>query len=151
LLLIDLLLRIERPLPISLIVRLIALPLAIAEQKLDETAAHIGPIGRGDPHRRRSGRCGLIGVKGDGRGDEVGFVGDGLWESRAEPAGAGKQREIHFLHRRTHTVSSWVRRSGAFAREQLRAKPHRFGKRNRRFDSPRHHIGPVLSGSVYFQ
>jgi hypothetical protein len=34
---------------------------------------------------------------------------------------------------------------------ELKSKPHRFGKQNRRFDSPRPQCGAVLSGSVYFQ
>src|ERR1700733_2189618 len=37
------------------------------------------------------------------------------------------------------------------ARDQLRAKPHRFGKQNHRFDSPRRQMGVVLAGSVYFR
>jgi hypothetical protein len=48
-------------------------------------------------------------------------------------------------------LSSRVRRSGAFAHHQLRAEPHRFGKQNRGFDSPRRQMCAVLSGSVYFQ
>jgi hypothetical protein len=36
-------------------------------------------------------------------------------------------------------------------RDQLKPKPHRFGKRKRRFDSPHRQFGVVLSGSVYFQ
>jgi hypothetical protein len=49
------------------------------------------------------------------------------------------------------TVSSWKRLTGAFARHQLKSKPHRFGKRKRRFDSPRRRFDAVLSGSVYFE
>jgi len=49
------------------------------------------------------------------------------------------------------TVSSWERLTSAFARHQLKSKPHRFGKRQRRFDSPRRQFRAVLPGSVYFQ
>jgi hypothetical protein len=49
------------------------------------------------------------------------------------------------------TVSPWERRSGASAHHQLRSEPHRFGKQNRRFDSPRRQSRAVLSGSVYFR
>jgi hypothetical protein len=38
-----------------------------------------------------------------------------------------------------------------FAPAELNSKPRRFGKQNRRFDSPRRQTGAVLSGSVYFR
>jgi hypothetical protein len=39
-------------------------------------------------------------------GDKPGLVRGRLRKSQVEPAGAGEQRENHFLHRRTHTFSS---------------------------------------------
>jgi hypothetical protein len=41
-------------------------------------------------------------------------------------------------------------RNGASLPAKLKSKPHRFGKRNRRFDSPRRQCDTVFSGSVYF-
>jgi hypothetical protein len=51
---------------------------------------------------------------------------------------------VSSLFRRRHPIS-------AFARHQLKSKPHRFGKQKGLFDSPRRQIHAVLSGSVYFQ
>jgi hypothetical protein len=39
---------------------------------------------------------------------------------------------------------------GAFARHQLKSKPHRFGKQKRRFDSPRRQIGAFYPVAFIF-
>jgi hypothetical protein len=50
------------------------------------------------------------------------------------------------------TVSPWKQaQQAALARDQLEAKPHRFGKRKSLFDSPRRQLGAVSAASLYFQ
>jgi hypothetical protein len=41
--------------------------------------------------------------------------------------------------------------SGRFAPDQLNSKARRFGKQDRRFDSPHGQTGAVVSASVYFR
>jgi hypothetical protein len=44
-----------------------------------------------------------------------------------------------------------MRPSGAVARDQYKSKPDRFGKQQRRFDSPRRQPRADLPDSVYFE
>jgi hypothetical protein len=70
-------------------------------------------------------------------------------KSGAEPGGASEEGEGDFSeHRRTlHCFVALAR----FTPDELNSKTHRFGKQNRRFDSPHHQTGAVVSGSLYFQ
>jgi hypothetical protein len=73
-------------------------------------------------------------------------------KSGAKQGRASEERKSHsFEHRRTLYCFVVERPISAFARNQLRSKPHRFGKQKQPADSPRRQFRAVSSGTVYFQ
>ena len=76
-----------------------------------------------------------------------------LMKSGAEKRRAREERKGQsFGHRRTlYCFAVGRARLKRPCTPQLKSKPHRFGKQKRLFDSPRHQLDAVFSGSVYFR
>ena len=145
--------RVERALIVRLLLVTPALLLTVAEQEFDEAAAQIRAFGIGNTLLYGLRRT-LIGINDGrfGREDGLRLSRNGLLHSEAKKRRDREEREGQvFEHRRTLYCFAVARPIARLHTSDLNSKPHRFGKRNRRFDSPRRQCGLVLSGSVYFR